>query len=143
MRQLRETRNLNQGEVARLMPWAQSEVSRIESAQKEPTADFVVAFAEAMEIPVTEALLAAGLITDEAYQRVENSKGVLDDAKDALELVRLLGSIEDDDEREAAIQDIRALLRVRAERVRARQTRPPGGATGTGGAGGRRRRSVG
>ena len=60
MKTLRDAKGLKQGELAEQMAWAQSELSRVESGQREPTADFVVAMASALEIDVREALIRAG-----------------------------------------------------------------------------------
>lgn len=60
MKTLREAKGLKQGELAEQMAWAQSELSRVESGQREPTSDFVVALAAALEIDVREALIRAG-----------------------------------------------------------------------------------
>lgn len=123
VKQLREQKGLNQSQLADLMHYDRSEVSKVEAGLKEATTNFVVAFAAAVEADVREALIRAG------YPVHDSSFNEVSDAKAALEIVRLLYAIDDDDERDAAIGDIRALLKARKARLEARQ--PKRGAGGT------------
>jgi transcriptional regulator with XRE-family HTH domain len=120
---LREAKLLSQTELADKMGFARSMVSRVESGDREPTADFVVAFAVALGLDIDETLVVSGLIPADFL--AARKDGVLGDAKEAFEIARLLNAIPDDDERENAIADIRALLHARASRLAARQAHRP------------------
>jgi transcriptional regulator with XRE-family HTH domain len=120
MKTLRNEKGINQGQLSELMKFDQAQVSRVESGQKAPTADFVVAFAAAVEADVREALLMAG------YPVHGNSFKELTDEKTALEIVRLLAEFPDE-ERDDALADTRMLLKARAERIKARKAKPGSG----------------
>jgi transcriptional regulator with XRE-family HTH domain len=136
---LRTEKGWSQGQLAELIGYDSSYVSRIESNQREPTADFAVAIAYAAEVDVREVLTAAGfrIHTDRALE------GVLSNGKAALEIGRALAAIDDEEERSDAVVDILAIIRCRARRVaeRARRAgdagnRRPGRQTGDSPAGG-------
>lgn len=117
MKELRIESGMNQLRLAEVMHVDKSLVSRVESGNIEPTADFVVSFATALGVDVRESLLKAGYLTSDQVIRG------LGDAKVALEIIRLVSSIQDEDERDDAIADIRALLKARAARLEARKTK--------------------
>jgi len=96
------------------MGYAAPVLSRIESGEREATADFVVALAVAMDLPIDETLHQAGLIPESALKL--KLKGVMYDAKTALEIGRLLHQLEDSDERAWVVDAIRALVRSAVER---------------------------
>jgi len=116
MKAARTATGINQLELSDRMGVDKSLVSRVESGQKEPTEGFAVALAHALEIDVREALLRAGYPIHDDILGVNN-------AQTALEITRLLYAINDDDERDAAISDIRALLSARRARLDARKAK--------------------
>ena len=60
MIRLRSEKGLTQVQLSELIQFDKAHISRIESGQREPTSDFIVALASALEIDVREALIRAG-----------------------------------------------------------------------------------
>ncbi|MFZ4773953.1 MAG: helix-turn-helix domain-containing protein [Terrimicrobiaceae bacterium] len=113
MKTLREAKGLKQGELAEQMAWAQSELSRVESGQKEPTADFVVVMAYALEIDVRDALVQAGKPVHEISFKETNPA--------ALETDRLLSQIPDATERARTMNTVRAVIQTAIQNYKATQ----------------------
>ena len=100
-------------ELADALGMTQGQAARVLTGQQEPGRKFLSSLAIAFNYPRLYVFQRAGWLDD--AQRQEP------DAQKAIEIIQLLNRIPDDDEREDAIADIRALLRARAARIEARQ----------------------
>ncbi len=107
---LRESKRLSQSELAEQMQFGRSMVNRVESRERPASADYVIAFALAMEIGIEETLLAAGLIPKEAIDN-ERFKG-LTDVKAALQIGWLFDQFQDPIERGKTLNIVQSVIKT-------------------------------
>jgi len=121
-RRQRERIGLSQGQIAEKTGFDRSYVSRVESDQVSPSADFAVAFAESTNLDVREVLTYAGYRVSVDSQL----EGMLNHGKAALEIGRALAAIEDDESRADVVAEILAIIRIHADRLAERAQRDRG-----------------
>lgn len=90
-------------------------VSRVESGQNRPTADFVVALSAALKLDVREALLRAGFSVHESSFKEPGY------STSALEIDRLLNQIPDAIERSKTLNIVRSVLKTAIQNAKAVQ----------------------
>lgn len=99
-RRVREQERYSQDELARMMGYAQTTVSRIELGKEQPTAGYVLAFCKALNVSLIAALDRAGMLD---AQQPNN--------EDILDVAQLLGGIPRED-RHKAIAMMEGMLRA-------------------------------
>lgn len=123
LKRLREEKGLTQLGLAHDAELSSGHISRVEKGEKKVTSDYVIKVAMVLQLPVNDALLQAGIITPEAYALTIRYKGVIRNAKTAIEIDRLASTISDDTERENSLQAALAVVRVAAERTEERESK--------------------
>lgn len=116
---LRESKGLSQTDLADTMTFGRSMVNRVESRERPASADYVIAFAVAMGIPVAEALYRAGVIPEYAVNTAE--LGTPQDLKVVLELDRLLSLIPVELDRAKTMNTVRAVIKAAIQNFRETQ----------------------